>query len=134
MLRDIINMKITRLQLGGVSLYTIIICFFSYLVATRDYSIGTDTLNYYQYFLNVDFYNGSQYQHEMGFHYLVLIVYKLTKSYTFFLFVFNILINIFYIKSRTNFIDIIYQHLHLSSKSSSTDYCNFFHIISFYYL
>ena len=98
-------MKITRLQLGGVSLYTIIICFFSYLVATRDYSIGTDTLNYYQYFLNVDFYNGSQYQHEMGFHYLVLIVYKLTKSYTFFLFVFNILINIVYIKSMTNFID-----------------------------
>ncbi|MDO5768997.1 MAG: EpsG family protein, partial [Psychrobacter sp.] len=98
-------MKANRLQLGQSTLYLMIISALSYLVATRDLKVGTDAVNYYQYFWNIDFFHGSQYQHELGFHYLTLLIHKITTDYTVFLFIFSMLINFIYIKSMDNLID-----------------------------
>lgn len=98
-------MKVSRLQLGQSALYLFIIFGLSYLVATRELKVGTDAVNYYQYFLNIGFFHGSQYQHEPGFHYFALLIHKLTTNYMVFLFAFNVLINFIYIKGMGNFID-----------------------------
>ncbi|MGP5213755.1 EpsG family protein [Psychrobacter immobilis] len=99
-------MKISKVKISIYAIFTFVIMIFSYLVSTRDLSIGTDAINYRDYFLNVTAFDSSQYRHEPGYHYFNLLMYRVSDSFAVFLFVFYFLFNVIYIKSMNMFLEV----------------------------
>lgn len=94
-----------RLKFDLTVTFLILIMLLSYLVATRELTIGgTDPLAYQNYFNKLEFYQPGDRIFERGYHYFNYLIFLSTGSYTLFLAVFFISFNLIYLKSLTNFI------------------------------
>lgn len=92
-------MKVNHLKLNLYICYFIMLFILSYFVATRELTIGTDTISYKNLFFGLNYNNL-----EVGYRYFNIFIYKISKSFQLFLFIFYFTLNFIYIKCLDNFI------------------------------
>ncbi len=96
-------MKVSSSKIFSYMFYAVIILCLGFLVSFRDPSIGTDTLAYKNYFINIDYYHAYG-RHEVLFHYLNYIISYIFNNYFIFICFLFLFFNFFLLVTINNFI------------------------------